>query len=232
MLSWFDGLREMSTLAILLKMCLAMACGGIIGLERELKRRAAGLRTHILICLGAAMTTLTSQYLLLVEGYYTDIARLGAQVIAGVGLIVAGTILVTRQNRVKGLTTAAGIWTTAIVGLCLGAGFYEGAITTTVLVLFTERVFIKLERRMVSSSVKLRLYVEYADQAAVDRSMEYFRKNDISISDLELTRSLEGSSGKASALLTLRVPRGQKGNRLACVEQLQETEGVLSAVEL
>ena len=94
-------------------MLLAVVCGGIIGIEREFKRRPAGFRTHILICLGAAMTTLTSQYLYLCMGQYTDMARLGAQVVAGIGFIGAGTIIVTRRQRVKGLTTAAGLWAAA-----------------------------------------------------------------------------------------------------------------------
>ena len=108
-------------------MVLAAFCGSAIGIEREFKRRPAGFRTHILICLGAAMTTLTSQYLSLIMHYYTDMARLGAQVVAGIGFIGAGTIIVTKRQRVKGLTTAAGLWTVAIIGLALGGGFYEGA---------------------------------------------------------------------------------------------------------
>lgn len=123
MIELFNGLRDMTLLSVMVRMLCAMLCGGIIGIEREYKRRPAGFRTHILICMGAAMTTLTSQYLYLCMGYYTDMARLGAQVIAGIGFIGAGTIIVTKQQRVKGLTTAAGLWVAAIVGLTLGAGF-------------------------------------------------------------------------------------------------------------
>ena len=88
MLSCFDFVRDVNLLSITVRMVLAVLCGGMIGIEREFKRRPAGFRTHILICLGAAMTTLTSQYLYLNMGMYTDVARLGAQVIAGVGLCV------------------------------------------------------------------------------------------------------------------------------------------------
>ena len=123
MSSIFDGLRDVTVLSITVRMVLAVICGGIIGIEREYKRRPAGFRTHILICLGATMTTLTSQFLYLNMHYYTDMARLGAQVVAGMGFIGAGTIIVTRHQRVKGLTTAAGLWTAAIVGLALGGGF-------------------------------------------------------------------------------------------------------------
>ena len=107
MLPIFDGLRDVTIASVAVRMVLAVICGGIIGMEREFKRRPAGFRTHILICLGAAMTTLTSQFLYLNMHYYTDMARLGAQVVAGMGFIGAGTIIVTLRQRVKGLTTAA-----------------------------------------------------------------------------------------------------------------------------
>ena len=136
MLPWFDGLRDVTLASVTVRMLLAVLCGGIIGLERAYKRRPAGFRTHILICLGAAITTLTSQYLYLNLHYFTDMARLGAQVVAGIGFIGAGTIVVTRQQRVKGLTTAAGLWASAIIGLAIGGGFYEGALLATVLVFF------------------------------------------------------------------------------------------------
>ena len=105
MLPIFDGVRDVTVLSTTLRMLLAVVCGGLIGLEREYKRRPAGFRTHILICLGAAMTTLTSQFLYLNLHYYTDMARLGAQVVAGIGFIGAGAIIVTRRRRVKGVTT-------------------------------------------------------------------------------------------------------------------------------
>ena len=121
MLSIFDGLRDVTVVSITLRLVLAMICGGIVGMEREYKRRSAGFRTHILICLGAAMTTMTSQHLFLNMHYYLDMARMGGSVVAGIGFIGAGTIIVTQHQRVKGLTTAAGLWTVAIVGLALGA---------------------------------------------------------------------------------------------------------------
>ena len=109
MLSVFDGLRSVTTLSVFVRLACAFICGGIIGIERSYKRRPAGFRTHILICIGAAITTLTSQYLYLNMHYFTDMARLGAQVVAGIGFIGAGTIIVTKRQNVKGLTTAAEI---------------------------------------------------------------------------------------------------------------------------
>jgi len=126
-----DFLRGMDMLSVTVRVMLALVCGGMIGIERSEKRRPAGFRTHILICLGAAMTTATSQYVYVVLGLYSDVARLGAQVIAGISFIGAGAIIMTKWRRVRGLTTAAGLWVAAIVGLCCGAGVYEGAVYGT-----------------------------------------------------------------------------------------------------
>ena len=143
MIEFLNPLRDMNLLSVTVRVLLAVSCCGLVGLEREYKRRPAGFRTHILICLGAAMTTLTGQYLVLVMNYNTDMGRLGAQVVAGIGFIGAGTIIVTKGNRVKGLTTAAGLWTAAIIGLALGCGFYEGAIFATFAILLAELLFSK-----------------------------------------------------------------------------------------
>ena len=102
MLHCFDFFREMDLLAITCRLVLAVVCGGVIGIEREVKRRPAGFRTHILICMGSAITILTNLYLYEVMHLYTDISRMGAQVIAGVSFVGAGTIIVTRRQHIKG----------------------------------------------------------------------------------------------------------------------------------
>ena len=159
MLSCFDFIRDMSFLSVSIRLLLAMICGGVIGIEREFKRRPAGFRTHILICIGAAMTTLTSQYLYLTMHMFTDVARLGAQVIAGIGFIGAGTIIVTKRKRVKGLTTAAGLWTAAIIGLVCGAGYVECAVFATLMVLVAELLLVKVEYRFAHKVQDVNLYI-------------------------------------------------------------------------
>ena len=189
MLPLFDNLRNVTLAAVMVRMLLAVLCGGLIGVERTYKRRPAGFRTHILICLGASMTTLTSQYLYLNMHYFTDMARLGAQVIAGIGFIGAGTIIVTKRHRVKGLTTAAGLWLTAIIGLCCGAGFYEGAIMATLLDLIAELWFSKLEYRMLADSREITLYVGYQAKESLDALVRYFQTVNVRITDMEITRN-------------------------------------------
>ena len=126
----------------------------------------AGFRTHILICLGAAMVSLTSQFLFLNMHYYLDVSRMSASVTAGIGFIGAGSIIVTRQQRVKGLTTAAGLWAAAIIGLAVGSGFYEGALLATVLVLLAEAFLSKLEYWMMDHAPEINLYMEYETRTA------------------------------------------------------------------
>ena len=227
MLSIFSSLRGLTMASVSLRMCLAVLCGGVIGLERTYRRRPAGLRTHMLICLGAAITTLTSQFLFLYMNYYTDMARIGAQVVAGIGFIGAGTIIVTRHQRVKGLTTAAGLWAAAIVGLALGAGFYEGGLTLTFLVMLAELAFSRLERLMLRSSLELNLYLCYDDSDTADRVLSYMHQQDIKVLSMEITRSTNSEVAKATAIFLVRL--NKKLREKEFLEQLSRIEGVSSA---
>ena len=230
MLSVFDGLRDVTLLSVSVRMLLAVACGGVIGIEREYKRRPAGFRTHILICLGAAMTTLTSQYLYLYMHYYTDMARLGAQVVAGIGFIGAGCIIVTQRRRVKGLTTAAGLWASAIVGLALGSGFYEGAVFATVMILVAELFFSKLEYRMLENAPEINLYMEYSDRVCLDNVLKLFRQLNLKVLNMEITRPTESETHNACAIFTLRLNR--RCSLEVLLANMNAIPGVVSVEEL
>ncbi|MEA4946817.1 MAG: MgtC/SapB family protein [Oscillospiraceae bacterium] len=229
MLHVFDFMREMTTLSVVLRMLLAFLCGGVIGLEREYKHRPAGFRTHILICLGAAMTTLTSQYLYLTMQMYTDVARLGAQVIAGIGFIGAGTIVVTRQRRVKGLTTAAGMWTSAIIGLACGAGYVECAIFATLLVMAAEMLLIRLEYRVASGAREMNIYVEYTEADRMTEILQGLRAEKVRITNLEISRRVEGDR-RYSAVVSLGNLRGITAERL--LSRLEAMDDVLLVEEM
>lgn len=230
MLTLFDGLRDVTIASVALRMTLAVACGGVIGIEREYKRRPAGFRTHILICLGAAMTTLTSQYLYLVRGQYTDMARLGAQVVAGIGFIGAGTIIVTRRQRVKGLTTAAGLWAAAIIGLALGGGFYEGGLFATVLIMVAELFFSRVEYRMLKNAPEVNLYVEYTDNKTMDVLLQEFREHGLKILNMGILHSNSNEEHNACAIFTLRLHKGLDVDHLK--REILATAGVVSVREL
>ena len=132
----YPWLLEPNLLTLLIRTLLALICAGVIGFERGAHGSAAGLRTHILVCLGAMIAMCTGVF---VSMYYqADAERIGAQVVSGIGFLGAGTIMVNR-GHVKGLTTAAGLWASACIGLAIGTGFYEAAIIGTVAVFFVER---------------------------------------------------------------------------------------------
>ena len=230
MLEVFDGMRDINFISVAVRMVLGVVCGGVIGIEREYKRRPAGFRTHILICLGAAMTTLTSQYLSLNMHYETDLARLGAQVIAGIGFIGAGCIIVTKGKRIKGLTTAAGLWDAAIIGLALGAGFYEGAILATLLIIVAELFFAKMEYRILDNATEVNLYMQYSNRTCLDQVLKLLKKSDAKVLNLEITRSTETEHHNACALFSLRLKRKCRVDQLMAA--VQSTPGVFSVEEL
>lgn len=231
MLACFDFVRDVNLLSVAARMVLAVLCGGLIGIEREYKRRPAGFRTHILICLGASMTTLTSQYLYLNMGMYTDVARLGAQVIAGVGFIGAGTIIVTKRQRVKGLTTAAGLWTAAIIGLVCGAGYVECALFATLMVLVAELLLIHIEYRYAQKKDDSILYIEYTDANAIEEIVRLIRERHINMRDLEITRVSNGEDSiHYCAVIGVRVSKKQLDEDI--VKAVTGIENVTTVEEL
>lgn len=231
MLPIFNFLRteNIDLLTVSIRLALAVICGGFIGIERERKRRPAGFRTHILICLGAAIVTLTSQYVALELGLYTDMARLGAQVIAGIGFIGAGTIIVTKRRHVKGLTTAAGLWTSAIVGLCCGAGFVEGALLATAIIMIAELVLVKIEHLVIARARTCNICVEYTDNSKLGNIVDTIKSHSVHIEDMEITK-LSNETGHFSAVFTIQMNR--KKPRQLIMTMLAKLDGVVSVEEL
>lgn len=155
-----DSLRELNVVSIIFRFALTMLCGGLIGYERGKNNQAAGLRTHLAICMGAAVTMMTSQYISSILGQSTDPSRLGAQVITGVGFIGVGTI-VTGRKMIRGLTTAASVWATACMGLAIGVGFYEGGIVMCAMLYATLEWLNRFDRRYLKTMVAISMYIEY-----------------------------------------------------------------------
>ena len=144
-------------LSTVLRALAAVIIGGLIGSERARHGRAAGMRTHILVCLGSCMTSMTSMYVANMLGNSGDVFRIPAQVVSGIGFLGAGMIILKNNNMITGLTTAAGVWTTATIGVALGYGYYTGAIAVTVLFLSTIILFARFERKRKSAEV---IYIE------------------------------------------------------------------------
>lgn len=231
MLSCFDFVREMNLLAVTVRLVLAVLCGGVIGIEREIKRRPAGFRTHILICMGSAITILTNIYLYQVMHLHTDISRMGAQVIAGVSFVGAGTIIVTRRQHVKGLTTAAGLWTASIIGLACGAGYVECALFVTLMVLFSELILVRLEYRLVDRASDLNIYIEYSDASTIQQLVRILRQKSIPMNDMEVNRIADGEDRfHYSAILTVRGSQSRIEEEI--IHRFEEISDVLTVEEL
>lgn len=158
----FETLSSLNCWSTAFRLLLAVLFGGLIGVERGRHGRAAGLRTHILVCLGATTSSLVGLYSVTKLGIPCDPLRVGAQVVSGIGFLGVGTIVINKSNKVTGLTTAAGLWASACVGLAIGIGFYEAAFISFLVILITMAIFIYLEKS-VKTYVTFNYYVELSD---------------------------------------------------------------------
>jgi len=181
------GLLALCEWTILLRLALAVICGGVLGLERTRKRRPAGLRTYMLVCIGATVSMMTAQFMS--QTFGGDPGRLPAQVISGIGFLGAGTIMVTRYYKVKGLTTAAGLWVAACMGLAIGIGFYFGAVVTCFVLIFVMIFADKFENRYTKRLHKLHLYIIFDSIQHLKPFMKDLRAKNIDLSDVETSKS-------------------------------------------
>lgn len=158
-----DVLSELTGLAVTFRLLSATLVGGAVGWERGNHGRAAGLRTHIVVCLGACLASMIGVYTSHTFQFGGDPNRIAAQVVSGIGFLGVGTIIIGQSSQVTGLTTAAGLWTTAIVGLALGSGFYWAAFLATLIILATMTALAQLERRIRVKRVREQAYIELKD---------------------------------------------------------------------
>ena len=163
-----DLLHELNIWSTVFRIGLSVLLGGFIGLERGHHGRAAGLRTHILVCLGAAMAALVGLYTVSALHFSSDPMRVGAQVVSGIGFLGVGTIMVKNQQQVMGLTTAAGLWATACIGLAVGIGFYVAALTAFFAVIITMAILVYLERTVKTKTITYSCYIEVSDISRVN----------------------------------------------------------------
>lgn len=214
---------------VVIKITLALICGGVLGVERGRKKRPAGFRTYMLVCLGATLVMMTNEHLFKMTGT-GDMARLGAQVISGIGFLGAGTIITTGGNRVKGLTTAAGLWAAACIGLAIGSGYYEGAIFGTLAIILIMVVFHRLDRRFARSTKLLILYIEFAKMSSVRGLINFAKEQGIKVEDVEVESASSMMDAKIAAVVTLGLP--VKENHEDVIEKICAVEGVIIAEEI
>jgi putative Mg2+ transporter-C (MgtC) family protein len=188
-----DYLRDFNVVSILIRLILAMFMGGTIGLERGKQGRAAGMRTHIFVCLGATLTTMIG-YFSLFQHSTGDPLRVAAQVISGIGFLGVGTILLKGRFQITGLTTAAGLWCAAAIGIALGAGFYEGAIITFVCSVLTVTTFWRIEYLLNKKNRRFGIYVEISSDKNI-RTMIDLLSEKYRVTDIQVTSPRSGTQG-------------------------------------
>ena len=177
---------ELNLFSILLRIALALILGGALGIEREQKQHPAGFRTYV------------------IGG--TDPARIPAQVISGIGFLGAGTILVTHNNHVRGLTTAAGLWCCATIGIAVGSGFYCGAVLCTVMIIFSLRILSRVDKRLMRFNKYISIYAEYQDSSFIKNLIEYCNLHNYELHNLEIYPTHEQRSGFATFYVRVQNP--------------------------
>ncbi|MGM9660923.1 MAG: MgtC/SapB family protein [Faecousia sp.] len=223
-------LRDFNFMSVALRLTLAVVCGGVIGLEREAKRRAAGFRTYMLVALGSTLAMLLGQYVCrMLQGPWAvqvdsrvDVSRIGAQVVNGIGFLGAGTVIVnTGKQQVKGLTTAAGLWACGCMGLAIGAGFYECVILSVLLVFLSMRALWHMEGRIVDNSRNINLYIEFSSIDDTSRILRALKAHGAQIYEVDIGHEQLEPFQNPSAVISLRLK-----------EKLPHTQLIASMMDL
>lgn len=217
---------------ILIRLSLALLLGGLIGLEREQSNHAAGLRTNILVCLGACLLMLLSIYgfsdFVEEPNVRVDPARLAAAVITGVGFLGAGTILFTGKS-ITGLTTAASLWVVAAIGLAVGAGFYFASASVTVMVLLTLWLFNKLEKRYIKAKKDHLIKIHAADLSLIMNKLNKVmdaRKVTIKKMFLEDVKDSDEEESLTRLVLHITMPQRKNEKLMQLLDELKKMEGI------
>lgn len=223
-----ETLSELNVVSTIVRLALALLLGGMLGIERGRKRRPAGLRTYMIVCIASALVMITSQYMMLEYGT-GDPARMGAQVISGIGFLGAGTIIIT-SRQVKGLTTAAGLWAAACIGLAVGIGFYTGAIVCAFFVLVVMTVMTGLDARLRLRSKQINFFGEFLTMEDLGKFMDMLRQNGYKLNDLELDRSGRSVNDLVGATFWIELDRA--ADHVEIIHELSGFEGVKYLEEL
>ena len=221
--------RPITLLAVATRILCALIVGGALGIERGMKNRPAGLRTYMLVCVGSCLIMLTNQYIYQTTGS-GDPMRLGAQVVSGIGFLGAGTIVVTRHSHIRGLTTAAGLWASAGVGLALGIGFYEGALIAAFAIFVTMTLLQKMDSRVHRNTKTMEVYVELGPELPLGTFLRLVRDLGMETTDIQYDSDIVLEKGHRAFLAILRSPKRRDHTLMA--EEVREIPGVLVLEEL
>lgn len=225
-----EYLRQLNDISIVFRLVLALVFGGIIGLERERKGRPAGFRTHMLVCMGASLVMMINQYITTYLHITSDPARLGAQVISGIGFLGAGTIIVTGRQQVKGLTTAAGLWASACMGLAIGVGFYEGAVLSCFFIFTAIKLLNRFDSYIMATSKNMSIYVELSQSQDLGKIIDGIKQMGLKINDIQITKGRAEDPNATNAIIALQIKSKTKHPEI--LMNLALIDGVASVEEI
>lgn len=218
----FAGLRTFTFGAIALRLLGALLCGAMVGVDREMRNKKAGLKTHALVCLGAALCMIVSECIILGrEGVTTDATRIAANVVTGVGFLCAASLITRGNGSLHGLTTAAGLWTTAVIGLACGSGWLEVGLLAALIVLIVFAVFGRLDAYLTGISRGFDLYAEVVDYEDLPKLLDALHAHDVTFSGLTVSKSPVGTT-----VVQLSATMRRLGEKKALAESLRALDCV------
>ncbi|THF75496.1 MgtC/SapB family protein [Cohnella fermenti] len=220
-------LWHISAYELSFRIFISIVLGGIIGLERERGQHPAGFRTHILVCVGSALITLTSIYGFAQFAYETNVrmdpARLAAQIVSGIGFLGAGTIM-RHGGNVSGLTTAASLWVVAAIGIGTGAGFYYASALTTIIVFVSLFALNIMEKKWLSAGRREEYSIQLAEDRDIEPLLRLLSEERIAIHSM----TVERSGGSAGVRIHFIVKNGKRGIREKMASLLAGRPGLLN----
>ena len=219
-------LKEFNTISIVVRLILSIILGGFIGIERSKSGRAAGLRTHILVCLGSTIASMTGLYINQMVG--GDASRIAAQVISGIGVVSAGSIMIRHKSTIVGLTTAACVWAVGTVGIAIGYGFYEAAIIGVLLIMFITTTLNALDSRLRHDMKEVSVYVEFVDSKNINTTLSMIKEIGVEIETISVEKTKTSSHNGIGADLLIHI--NKKKNIDAFIEQLNQIENIEFAI--
>lgn len=227
------NLNELNTITIIFRMLLAVLIGGIIGTERDIKHRAAGIRTHMLVCMGAAIVMMTNEYIYVMYDHSNiDITRMSAQVVSGIGFIGAGTILVTSDNRIKGLTTAAGLWAAAAIGLGIGIGFYEIAVIGGITIIGVVTLMKPFKDFVLNRSAQTDLTLMIHSKDGFKSFLHYTVQAEIKISDIQIENEIQPHNKNTELIFIVYMELSEQLDKEDVIHHLESTDGIIHVLEV
>ena len=198
-------LQDFNIISILFRLFLAAVLSGIIGYERSKNGRAAGLRTHMLVCLGATLISMTGLHIGRLSNDYGDISRMAAQIVSGIGFLGAGTILVKNKSIVTGLTTAACVWATGALGIAIGYGFYIAAIAGALLVFFTASFMGELDDRIRRKTMDFNIYVEFYNATLINNTLTKIKNSGLNVEMVNLCPAKSNTPNGIGAEIVIKI---------------------------